>query len=64
MPWYGVRKNSIFTINRSELIRSIGGQRFGVAIGGADSQAQGKSIWWMPRHVQAMKDVARCDKRR
>ncbi len=31
---------------------------------GVDSQAWGKSIWWMPWHVQAKKDVARCDKRR
>jgi hypothetical protein len=23
-----------------------------------------KSIWWMPRCVEAMKDVARCDKPR
>ena len=21
-----------------------------------------KGVWWMPRHAQAMKDVARCDK--
>ena len=33
-------------------------------VDGVDSQAWGKSIWWMPWHVQAMKDVARCDKRR
>jgi hypothetical protein len=31
-------------------------------VGGVDSQAWGKSIWWMPWHAQAMKDVARCDK--
>ncbi len=23
-----------------------------------------KSIWGIPRHIQAMKDVVRCDKRR
>ena len=23
-----------------------------------------KSIWWMPRRTEAMKDVARCDKSR
>ncbi len=26
------------------------------------SAKRDKGIWWMPWHVEAMKDVARCDK--
>ena len=31
---------------------------------GGDSIKRDKSIWWMPWHMEAMKDVARCDKPR
>ena len=36
----------------------------GLVLNYRDWESSGKSIWWMPWHVQAMKDVARCDKRR
>ena len=36
-------------VTRDDLINDVRIKRF-------------KGIWWMPRHTQAMKDVARCDK--
>ena len=43
--------------------------KFRESIGNANylyvkNQAIGKSIWWMPRQSEAMKDVIHCDKLR
>ncbi len=45
------------------VMQGVWEDRSNLVVGGVDSQAWGKSIWWMPWHIQAMKDVARCDKR-
>ena len=58
-------KGKCAVLNTDELYTVSVSRDYTMASGARETDIKRvESIWWMPWHVQAMKDVARCDKRR
>jgi len=55
--------SSVIRQRRCEGVYAERGLGWGV-VPARDLEQAPKGIWWMPRHQEAMKDVARCEKLR